>query len=334
MDVHGRLARHLLVDGYRLVLDLERSRGSRLVDARHRPELPGLLHLLRLGPPGGEPPSRRRSGVPGAARQGRREQARQLRSLHRPPRRLRRDVRPGARRPRAAAPVLRGRRRPRRGERAQGAPSTGRAVSTPRGGAPRRLGTKVLHLHPRLPRAQRLHALADEHRPDQDRPLPEVRLAQDRGRPRSATSARRRGGRGALPGRGAGGLRRPPPRHRLLHRRADPGRGRRQTTCGRSSCSRWSGSATSTTPSSSWTRCRPARGHRDPLGAPAAGPRARRRGLRQEGPGGRDHGGPQGRRRCPATCSRSAAGSTPPGAAGWSTWSAPAGCWRSWSATA
>ncbi|WP_068926117.1 L-lysine 6-transaminase [Planobispora rosea] len=34
MDVHGRLARHLLVDGYRLVLDLERSRGSRLVDAR------------------------------------------------------------------------------------------------------------------------------------------------------------------------------------------------------------------------------------------------------------------------------------------------------------
>ncbi|MFD8555926.1 L-lysine 6-transaminase [Streptosporangium canum] len=34
MDVHGRLARHLLVDGYRLELDLERSRGSRLVDAR------------------------------------------------------------------------------------------------------------------------------------------------------------------------------------------------------------------------------------------------------------------------------------------------------------
>lgn len=34
MDVHGRLTRHLLVDGYRLVLDLERSRGSRLVDSR------------------------------------------------------------------------------------------------------------------------------------------------------------------------------------------------------------------------------------------------------------------------------------------------------------
>ncbi|MDR8415144.1 L-lysine 6-transaminase [Nonomuraea sp. 3-1Str] len=34
MDVHARLARHLLVDGYRLVLDLDRSRGSWLVDAR------------------------------------------------------------------------------------------------------------------------------------------------------------------------------------------------------------------------------------------------------------------------------------------------------------
>jgi L-lysine 6-transaminase len=33
-DVHARLARHLLVDGFELVLDLERSRGSWLVDAR------------------------------------------------------------------------------------------------------------------------------------------------------------------------------------------------------------------------------------------------------------------------------------------------------------
>jgi L-lysine 6-transaminase len=33
-DVHTRLGRHLLVDGYRLVLDLERSKGSWLVDAR------------------------------------------------------------------------------------------------------------------------------------------------------------------------------------------------------------------------------------------------------------------------------------------------------------
>src|SRR5919112_5059721 len=33
-DVHARLARHLLVDGFELVLDLDRSHGSWLVDAR------------------------------------------------------------------------------------------------------------------------------------------------------------------------------------------------------------------------------------------------------------------------------------------------------------
>src|SRR5690349_24624589 len=33
-DVHTRLARHLLVDGFELVLDLGRSHGSWLVDAR------------------------------------------------------------------------------------------------------------------------------------------------------------------------------------------------------------------------------------------------------------------------------------------------------------
>src|SRR5215210_1834451 len=33
-DVHARLARHLLVDGFDLVLDLDRSHGSWLVDAR------------------------------------------------------------------------------------------------------------------------------------------------------------------------------------------------------------------------------------------------------------------------------------------------------------
>src|SRR3982750_852587 len=33
-DVHSSLGRHVLVDGFDLVLDLERSRGSRLVDAR------------------------------------------------------------------------------------------------------------------------------------------------------------------------------------------------------------------------------------------------------------------------------------------------------------
>ena len=33
-DVHATLARHMLADGYDLVLDLEKSRGRRLWDAR------------------------------------------------------------------------------------------------------------------------------------------------------------------------------------------------------------------------------------------------------------------------------------------------------------
>ncbi len=34
-DVHSLLGRHLLVDGYPLVLDMDRSQGCRLVDARN-----------------------------------------------------------------------------------------------------------------------------------------------------------------------------------------------------------------------------------------------------------------------------------------------------------
>ena len=42
------------------------------------------------------------------------------------------------------------------------------------------LGTKVLHLQRRVPRPQRLHDVADQHRPEQGRAVPEVRLAADR----------------------------------------------------------------------------------------------------------------------------------------------------------
>jgi L-lysine 6-transaminase len=33
-DVHTTIARHMLADGYEMVLDLDKSRGSTLVDAR------------------------------------------------------------------------------------------------------------------------------------------------------------------------------------------------------------------------------------------------------------------------------------------------------------
>ena len=48
-DVHTRLARHLLVDGFDLVLDLERSHGSWLVDARNGTEyLEAMIAAFKL----------------------------------------------------------------------------------------------------------------------------------------------------------------------------------------------------------------------------------------------------------------------------------------------
>ncbi|WP_113701631.1 L-lysine 6-transaminase [Nonomuraea lactucae] len=56
MDVHARLARHLLVDGYRLVLDLERSRGSWLVDARDGRRYLDFYTFFASAPLGVNPP--------------------------------------------------------------------------------------------------------------------------------------------------------------------------------------------------------------------------------------------------------------------------------------
>lgn len=56
MDVHGRLARHLLVDGYRLVLDLERSQGSWLVDARTGRRYLDFYTFFASAPLGVNPP--------------------------------------------------------------------------------------------------------------------------------------------------------------------------------------------------------------------------------------------------------------------------------------
>ncbi|MFC4008116.1 L-lysine 6-transaminase [Nonomuraea purpurea] len=56
MDVHARLARHLLVDGYRLVLDLELSHGSRLVDARNGRRYLDFYTFFASAPLGLNPP--------------------------------------------------------------------------------------------------------------------------------------------------------------------------------------------------------------------------------------------------------------------------------------
>jgi L-lysine 6-transaminase len=55
-EVHERLAEHLLVDGYRLVLDAERSHGSWLVDARNGKEYLDLYTQFASAPLGANPP--------------------------------------------------------------------------------------------------------------------------------------------------------------------------------------------------------------------------------------------------------------------------------------
>lgn len=56
MDVHARLSRHLLVDGYRLVLDLDRSQGSWLVDARDGRRYLDFYTFFASAPLGVNPP--------------------------------------------------------------------------------------------------------------------------------------------------------------------------------------------------------------------------------------------------------------------------------------
>jgi L-lysine 6-transaminase len=55
-EVHKRLAEHLLIDGYRLVLDAERSHGSWLVDARDGREFLDLYTQFASAPLGSNPP--------------------------------------------------------------------------------------------------------------------------------------------------------------------------------------------------------------------------------------------------------------------------------------
>ena len=59
-EVHARLAEHLLIDGFRLVLDVERSHGSWLVDARDGSEYLDMYTFFASAPLGANPPGHRR----------------------------------------------------------------------------------------------------------------------------------------------------------------------------------------------------------------------------------------------------------------------------------
>ena len=188
----------------------------------HWRALPRHVHVLRIVRARHEPPGAgRRRGLPRGVGAGRREQAKQLRCVQRADGALRRHLLPRARRPGAASPVLRRRGSACRRERAEG----GVRLEEPAQRGPRhRPGAGHQGAAParRVPRPQRLHAVADQHRPEQGRPVPEVRLAANR---RALHPARREHGRAGsrIAAPGPCGVRSPPARHRLLHRRADPG---------------------------------------------------------------------------------------------------------------
>ena len=97
-EVHKRLSEHLLVDGYRLVLDAERSHGSWLVDARDGREYLDLYTHFASAPLGANPPGivddpAFMAVLAGVAA----GQAGQPGHVHDAPRGVRRNLRPGAR---------------------------------------------------------------------------------------------------------------------------------------------------------------------------------------------------------------------------------------------
>ena len=62
-DVHASLARHMLVDGYDLVLDLEKSKGRRLWDARGERWYLDLFSFFATMPVGMNHPGMRESAM-------------------------------------------------------------------------------------------------------------------------------------------------------------------------------------------------------------------------------------------------------------------------------
>ena len=208
-DVHRTLARHILADGYDLVFDFEKSHGSWVHDSQQRPRVPRLHDLLRLEPhrlqpPEDEGPASSCGSCTRVAQLkpslsdiysveyawfvdtfGRLAMPADLKYAF--------FVEGGALGVENALKVAfdwKVRRNKAQGDR-------------------RREGQQGHPLPRGLPRPQRLHAVAHQHRPDEDRPLPQVPLAADRqpeaalpghaarsrttcARPRSARSTRSR----------------------------------------------------------------------------------------------------------------------------------------------
>ena len=116
-------SRHMLADGYDIVMDLRKSKGSWVFDSRRGPQRPRLLHQLRLGPHRLQPSQDGHPGVPRAHRRRGDQQAGQLRHLHDLHGRVRRDLR---------APGRARRRSTSTSSSSKAAPSASRTPSRPR----------------------------------------------------------------------------------------------------------------------------------------------------------------------------------------------------------
>ena len=144
-DVQQVLGRSILADGYDLVLDLERSSGSYLVDARDGTHYLDMFTFFASSALGMNHPHWSPTKPSGRNGANRPQQTLQLGHLYRPDGTLRRHLRARPRRPGAAAPLLRRRRHPGRGERPQGRLRLEEPLQRGPGIDPE-LGTKVLHL--------------------------------------------------------------------------------------------------------------------------------------------------------------------------------------------
>ena len=257
-DVHTRLARHLLVDGFDLVLDLERSHGSWLVDARDGTEYLDLFTFFASSALGMNHPAL--ADDPAFRAELLRPRSTSRATPTSTPSPMARFVDTFAR-------VLGDPALPHLFFVEGGALAVENALKVAFDWKTRwneAHGLDPALRHPGaapargLPRPQRLHAVADQHRSRQDRPLPEVRLAADRQPLPPAAVADMDAREAECAAAGAGGLRRAPARHRLLHRRADPGRGRRPPLPPEFLAAMQRAVPRATTRCSSSTRCRPA----------------------------------------------------------------------------
>jgi hypothetical protein len=156
-QVHEVLGRHVLADGFRLVYDTRASRGSWMVDARSGEKYLDLYTFFASAPLGSNPPG-----------------------LTDDPDFMAVLAEVAANKP--ANPDMY------TTHYAQFVETFARVLGDPalphlffvEGGALGRARRQGTAPHPRVSRPVRLHAVADQHRSGKDRPVPQVRLAQDR----------------------------------------------------------------------------------------------------------------------------------------------------------